>query len=122
MAPKARVALTFLLVLLAVLLWGVSQLPLQYDRGALGGSERLFAAGLFLLAIVINLLGAVKPRKRPHSESQDYYVHFDEAGHHPQPPRYAQPHHPAGHTAGHPPHAGHHGPPAQSDPLHDRRH
>ena len=105
MSPKMRVALTFLLVVLAVAFWGVSQLPVQYDRGALGGGERLFAAGLFMLAVVLNLNGLARPpKKRRHVEPLDYYVHFDQPGHPPAAhPRAAhpapQPHHAVGHPA-----------------------
>ncbi len=78
MSPKLRVVLTFVLVLLAVLVWGVSQLPARYDRSALGGGERAFAASLFVLAIALNLSSAVKRRKRPPVQAPDYYIHFGE--------------------------------------------
>ncbi len=119
MSPKVRVALTFLLVVLAVVIWGVSQLPVWYDRGALGDGERVFAASLFMLAIALNLPGLAKRKKRPHTAAPDYYVHFDEHGHHAP----ARPHHPGG--AGHPPAAHHaegqHGHAAHSDHQYDRR-
>ena len=111
MSPKTRVALTFLLVVLAVAIWGVSQLPVQYDRSALGGSERLFAAALFMLAVALNLKGLARsPKKRRHAEPLDYYVHFDQPGHPP-----------AAHPAPQPQHAaGHHGQPAHAV-SHDHR-
>lgn len=121
MSPKTRIALTFVLVVLAVAIWGVSQLPVWYDRSALGDGERVFAACLFMLAIALNLPGLVKRKKRPHhAAAVDYYVHFDEAGHHvpaarPGRSHPGQPHQPApaGHT-----HAAHPG----DDHQYDRRH
>lgn len=120
MSPKTRVALTFLLVVLAVAIWGVSQLPVQYDRGALGGSERLFAAGLFMLAVALNLKGLARsPKKRRHVAPLDYYVHFEPPGHPPAA------HSRAAHPAPQPHHvAGHHGQPAHAvshDHQYDRR-
>ncbi len=121
MSPKTRVALTFLMVVLAVVIWGVSQLPVSYDRSALGGSERVFAACLFMLAIALNLPGLVKRRKRPHhAATPDYYIHFDESGHQthtvrPHPPG------PPAHHAAHPVPAGH-GHPPHGDHQYDRRH
>jgi len=125
MSPKTRIALTFLLVVLAVAIWGVSQLPVSYDRSALGDGERVFAACLFMLAIVLNLPGLVKRKKRPHhAAAVDYYVHFDEAGHHvhapaahpgrPQHPG-AQPHHAPASGHARPAHPDH-------DHEYDRRH
>ena len=121
MSPKTRVALTFLLVVLAVVIWGVSQLPVSYDRSALGDSERVFAACLFMLAIALNLPGLVKRRKRPHHAAPpDYYIHFDEGEQHPHPARPHPPLPPAHHAA-HPAPAGH-GHPAHADHQYDRRH
>ena len=83
MSPKVRVALTFLLVVLAVAIWGLSQLPAGYDRSVLGDGERLFAACLFMLAIALNLPGLAKRRRQRHAATPDYYVHFDDGQHHP---------------------------------------
>ena len=127
MSPKTRIALTFLLVVLAVAIWGASQFQVWYDRSALGGSERAFAACLFMLAIALNLPGLAKRKKRHHTPAPDYYIHFDQPGHHAHPAHPAQPQHPAEHghhPAGHPVSAGHGHPPAHSEADHqyDRRH
>lgn len=56
MSSPARIALTFLLAVLAVLLWGASTLPTWYDRAYLGEVERTFAVFLFAVALGLNLL------------------------------------------------------------------
>ena len=124
MSAKARIALTFLLVVLAVVIWGASQIPIWYDRGALGGGERVFAACLFVLAIALNLPDAVKRKKRPQAAVPDYYVHFDETPHGPaRRPRAGQPaaaahpgtHHPGASASPRTAHPGH-------DHQYDRQH
>ena len=110
MSQNLRVALTFLLVVLAVAVWGLSQLPTGYDRSGLGDGERVFAACLFMLAIVVNLPGLAKRRRQRHVVTPDYYVHFDD-GHHQSPAASAgRPTHHA-----HPPHAPAHAPQAHYD-------
>lgn len=56
MSSTARIALTFLLAVLAVLLWGASQFPAWYDRDYIGGVERIMAVFLFTVALALNLL------------------------------------------------------------------
>ena len=67
MSPAARIALTFLLTVLAVLLWGASQLPTWYDRSYIGEVERTLAVFLFAVALGLNLLQRrPEPQRHPH--------------------------------------------------------
>jgi len=92
MSATMRVVLTFLLVVLAVALWGASQLPLWYDRAYIGEVERTLAVFLFGLALVVNLM---KKRAEPPAHPQPAHPHpaARKPGHAPAaPPRPARRH------------------------------